>query len=84
MKESAGNFELQKFAARKPEYYEGLRETPPLGYGAALTSGGVMVSGQFDREAAPGETRAIEEFMPDAKMRTFPFGWMPTAYVVRP
>jgi len=49
-----------------------------------LTSGGVMVFDQFNHEVAPGETRAIKEFMPDAKMRTFPFGWMPTAYVVKP
>ena len=49
-----------------------------------LTSGGVMVFDQFNHELAPGETRAIKEFMPDAKIRTFPFGWMPTAYVVKP
>lgn len=49
-----------------------------------LTSGGVMIFDQFNHEVAPGETRAIKEFMPDAKMRTFPFGWMPTAYVVKP
>ncbi|HEY9283729.1 MAG TPA: class I SAM-dependent methyltransferase [Pyrinomonadaceae bacterium] len=49
-----------------------------------LTSGGIMIFDQFNHEVAPGETRAIKEFMPDAKMRTFPFGWMPTAYVVKP
>jgi hypothetical protein len=49
-----------------------------------LTSGGIMMFDQFNHEVAPGETRAIKEFMPDAKMRTFPFGWMPTAYVVKP
>ena len=49
-----------------------------------LTSGGVMVFDQFNHELSPGETRAIKEFMPDAKIRTFPFGWMPTAYVVKP
>ncbi len=49
-----------------------------------LTSGGVMVFDQFNHELAPGETRAIKEFMPEAKIRTFPFGWMPTAYVVKP
>lgn len=49
-----------------------------------LTSGGIMVFDQFNHEVAPGETRAIKEFMPDAKMKTFPFGWMPTAYVVKP
>jgi hypothetical protein len=49
-----------------------------------LTSGGIMVFDQFNHELAPGETRAIKEFMPDAKIRTFPWGWMPTAYVVKP
>ena len=49
-----------------------------------LTSGGVMLFDQYNHEVGPGETRAIQEFMPDAKMRTFPFGWMPTAYVVKP
>ncbi len=49
-----------------------------------LTSGGIMIFDQFNHEVSPGETRAIKEFMPDAKMRTFPFGWMPTAYVVKP
>ena len=49
-----------------------------------LTSGGIMLFDQFNHEVAPGETRAIKEFMPDAKLRTFPFGWMPTMYVVKP
>lgn len=49
-----------------------------------LTSGGVMIFDQFNHEVAPGEARAIREFMPDAKLRTFPFGWMPTTYVVKP
>jgi hypothetical protein len=49
-----------------------------------LTSGGIMVFDQFNHEVAPGEARAIREFMPDAKLRTFPFGWMPTTYVVKP
>ena len=49
-----------------------------------LTSGGVMVFDQFSHEVGPGETRAIQEFIPDAKLRTFTFGWMPTAYVVKP
>jgi hypothetical protein len=49
-----------------------------------LTSGGILILDQFNHELAPGETRAIREFMPDAKMKTFPFAWMPTAYVVKP
>ena len=49
-----------------------------------LTSGGVLIFDQFNHELAPGETRAIKEFMPEAKIRSFPFSWMPTAYVVKP
>jgi hypothetical protein len=49
-----------------------------------LVSGGIMVFDQFNHELAPGETRAIKEFMPDAKIRSLPFGWMPTAYVIKP
>jgi hypothetical protein len=49
-----------------------------------LTSGGIMIFDQFNHELAPGETRAIIEFMPDAKIKTFTFGWIPTAYVVKP
>jgi hypothetical protein len=49
-----------------------------------LTSGGVLLFDHFNHEVAPGETRAIKEYMPDAKIKTFPFGWMPTAYVVKP
>jgi hypothetical protein len=48
-----------------------------------LTSGGVLIFDQFNHELSPGETRAIKEFMPDARIQTFPFGWMPTAYVVK-
>jgi Methyltransferase domain len=48
-----------------------------------LTPGGVMVFDQFNHEYAPGETRAIRELLPGVKVNTFPFGWMPTAYVVK-
>jgi len=49
-----------------------------------LTSDGIMLFDHFNHEIAPGETRAIKEFMPDAKLKTFPFGWMPTAYIIKP
>ncbi len=48
-----------------------------------LTAGGVMLFDHFNHEIAPGETRAIKEYIPDAKLQTFTFGWMPTAYVVK-
>jgi hypothetical protein len=49
-----------------------------------LTSGGVLIFDQFNHELGPGETRAIKEFMPDARIQTLPFSWMPTAYVLKP
>lgn len=49
-----------------------------------LTSGGIMLFDHFSHEFAPGEMRAIREFIPDVKIKTFPFGWMPSAYVVKP
>lgn len=49
-----------------------------------LSNGGVMVFDQFNHEVAPGETKAIKELLPpDAVIRTFPHGCMPTAYVVK-
>lgn len=49
-----------------------------------LSTGGIMIFDQFNHEAAPGETRAVKELLPpDAVIRTFPFGCMPTAYVIK-
>jgi hypothetical protein len=49
-----------------------------------LTPGGIMVFDQFNYEVAPGETQAIRQFLPaDTVIRTFPHGWMPTAFVVK-
>ena len=49
-----------------------------------LCNGGIMVFDQFNHEVAPGETRAVRELLPpDAIIRTFPNGWMPTAYVIK-
>lgn len=49
-----------------------------------LSTGGVIIFDQFNFEVAPGETQAVKELLPeDAVIRTFPHGWMPTAYVVK-
>lgn len=48
-----------------------------------LVKGGVLLLDHFNHEVAPGETRAVREFLPDAEVRTFPYGWMPTAYIVK-
>jgi len=49
-----------------------------------LVTGGILILDQFNMEIAPGETQAVKELLPeDAVIRTFPNGWMPTAYVVK-
>jgi hypothetical protein len=48
-----------------------------------ITPGGMLVLDQFNHELAPGESRAIKELLPEAKIRTFTWGWMPTAYIVK-
>ncbi len=49
-----------------------------------LTPGGIVIFDQFNHEAAPGETKAVKDFLPaNTVIRTFPHGWMPTAYVVK-
>ena len=49
-----------------------------------LSNGGIMIFDQYNNEVAPGETKAVKELLPsDAVIRTFPFGFMPTAYVIK-
>lgn len=49
-----------------------------------LTTGGIIIFDQFNFEMAPGETHAVKTFLPeDVVIRTFPHGWMPTAYVIK-
>ncbi len=48
-----------------------------------ITPGGIMVFDQFNHELGPGETRAIKELLPCAKIKTLPWLWMPTAYVIK-
>jgi hypothetical protein len=49
-----------------------------------LMPGGIVVFDQYNHEVAPEETSAVRDFLPaSAIIRTFPHGWMPTAYVVK-
>ncbi|MEI6265409.1 MAG: class I SAM-dependent methyltransferase [Sphingobacteriia bacterium] len=49
-----------------------------------LNKGGYLILDQFNFDIAPGETRAIKEFLgEDVQIKTFPWGWMPTAYIVK-
>jgi Macrocin-O-methyltransferase (TylF) len=48
-----------------------------------ITPGGILILDQYNHELSPGETRAVRDVLPNAKVRTLPFGWMPTAYIVK-
>src|SRR5665647_2190166 len=40
-----------------------------------LTPGGIIIFDQYNFDIAPGETRAVREFLPNVIIRTFPHGW---------
>jgi len=48
-----------------------------------LTPGGIMVFDQFNHEQSPGETLAITQLLPNAKIKSIPNSWMPNAYIVK-
>lgn len=48
-----------------------------------LTPGGILVLDQYNHELSPGETLAVREILPEAKVKTLPNIWMPTAYIVK-
>lgn len=48
-----------------------------------ISKGGILVLDQYNFELAPGETRAVKELLPDAKVSCLPWGWMPTAFIVK-
>jgi hypothetical protein len=47
------------------------------------TKGGILMLDEFNHELSPGETRAVNELLPDAEVRTFPWAWMPSGYIVK-
>jgi predicted O-methyltransferase YrrM len=66
----AGMYEVVKSAL--PHFWE------------RLNVGGYLILDQFNFEVAPGETRAVKELLPDVQVRSFPFSWMPSAYIIKP
>lgn len=48
-----------------------------------LTPGGILILDQYNHELSPGETQAVREILPNAKVKTMPNIWMPTAYIVK-
>jgi predicted O-methyltransferase YrrM len=48
-----------------------------------LTPGGILVLDQYNHELSPGETLAIREVLPNAKVRVIPNIWMPSGYIIK-
>jgi hypothetical protein len=47
-------------------------------------SGGMLILDQFNHEIAPGETRAVREYLPDTPVYSNGFTNHPSAYMVKP
>jgi hypothetical protein len=62
--------------------YEVVKSCLPI-FWDRLAKGGYLILDQYNHEVAPGETLAVKEILPDVQVRTFQFGWMPTAYIVK-
>ncbi len=62
--------------------YEVVKTVLPL-FWERLTPGGILILDQYNHETSPGETIAVREILPNAEVRTLPFTWMPTAYIVK-
>ena len=48
-----------------------------------LNVGGHLILDQYNFDIAPGETMALKEILPDRQVKTYPFTWMPTAYIIK-
>jgi predicted O-methyltransferase YrrM len=48
-----------------------------------LNVGGYLILDQFNFEIAPGETKAVRDLLPDVQIKSFTFGWMPSAYIIK-
>jgi predicted O-methyltransferase YrrM len=48
-----------------------------------LSKGGIIILDTYNIQHTPGETKAVNEFFEDKDViiKTFPNGWIPTAYV---
>lgn len=49
-----------------------------------LTPGGLMIFDQYNNEVSPGETRAVNELLPNLKIETIANSWMPGSFVAKP
>ncbi len=45
--------------------------------------GGIIVFDQYNFDVAPGETLAVKEVLPNIKVNTWNWGWMPNAFIIK-
>ena len=63
--------------------YEVVKTCLPI-FWERLVKGGCLILDQYNFDIAPGETKAINEFFNHSvEIKTFPWGWMPTAYIIK-
>ena len=48
-----------------------------------LTPGGIVILDQYNHELSPGETLAVREILPNAKVQVLPNIWMPSGFIVK-
>ena len=48
-----------------------------------LTPGGILILDQYNHELSPGETLAVREILPNARVMTLPNIWMPSAFIIK-
>lgn len=48
-----------------------------------LNVGGIMIFDQYNNEVAPGETRAVNEWLASEKIETMQPSWMPSSYIIK-
>ena len=62
--------------------YDVVKKTLPLLW-ERLTPGGIFILDQYNHELSPGETMAVREILPNAKVKVLPNIWMPSGYIVK-
>lgn len=86
--------ELNSFFAQHPHIqfklvfldagtYEVVRACLPH-FWSRLSGGGILILDQYNHEIAPGETRAVREYLPDIPIYSYIFTNHPSAYIVKP
>lgn len=62
--------------------YKIVKKTLPMIW-ERLTPGGIIILDQYNHELSPGETLAVREILPNAKVKVLPNIWMPSGYIIK-